>query len=253
MQSAVHKPQPKKPTPGLVQGLWALGLWALLAACSAPAPTPAEIRLSALHHFEKGNTRYTQEDYAGAIRHYQEALALDDAMADVQYNLGLAHYQTANWTDAALAFQAALTLNPNMADAHYNQALVMHKLYRIEEAHDHYNTYRNLMVAHAQEVNTGAKTTQTQSAMPSISGQGMPSQGLPAGQGGQSSPVAQTSTEPPMVKSNRTAPRAKPSEIPEFMRKSMVRSKNSRSAEAADASANSGNKEKWWTKDLPNP
>lgn len=119
-----------------------LGLWlAMGAACSSQQ----EVKLSALHYFERGNKAFQAEDYRRAIRHYRTALEFDDQSPDIYYNLGLAYYRVGAYKDAVAADQHAVKLDPTFADAHLNMALAYDKLYNATAADLHYNRYRSLM------------------------------------------------------------------------------------------------------------
>ena len=67
-----------------------------------------------------GNARYQKGDSAGAISYFKKALAQDDTMADVHYNLGNAYYLANNPEDAISHYQQAITLNPQKPESHYN-------------------------------------------------------------------------------------------------------------------------------------
>ena len=112
----------------------------LLWACASRE----EIRLSMLHHFERGNLAFKAEDYPGAIKHFRAALELDDRSADLWYNLGLALYEAGMYPDAIEAFQEALEIDPKRADTHYNLALAYHRNYDRDSAHSHYHAYREI-------------------------------------------------------------------------------------------------------------
>ena len=52
-----------------------------------------------------GNARYHKGDSAGAISFFKKALAIDNTMTDVHYNLGNAYYQANNYEDAITHYQ----------------------------------------------------------------------------------------------------------------------------------------------------
>ncbi|MBF0287499.1 MAG: tetratricopeptide repeat protein [SAR324 cluster bacterium] len=104
-----------------------------------------EIQLSALHHFEKGNTAYEQMNYQEAIASYHRAIEMDDQTAEYHYNMGLSYYAVGKYQHALIAFENATRLAPKMAESYYNVALVYNKLYEAEKAHKFYSIYQELM------------------------------------------------------------------------------------------------------------
>jgi tetratricopeptide (TPR) repeat protein len=112
----------------------------LLWACASKE----EVRLSALHHFERGNEAFKVEDYPGAVRHYRTAVELDKRSPDIWYNLGLALYEAGNYEDAIEALETSLALDPKRPETHYNLALAYHRSYDRDSAHSHYNAYQDM-------------------------------------------------------------------------------------------------------------
>lgn len=122
----------------------ALLVAALLVSLGACSPAQTEVENSVLHSFQRGNQAFAAEDYSRAIGHYQRAVALDNGVADLHYNLGLAYYQVGEYQAAVKAYLQAIALDGGFADAHHNLALAYDKLYEPNAAHLHYNTYRQL-------------------------------------------------------------------------------------------------------------
>ena len=71
----------------------------------------------------EGDSRYRQEDYAGAIESYEAALATGRGSAEVYYNLGNAYYRDNQNARAILNYERALRLKPGMKDARENLRL----------------------------------------------------------------------------------------------------------------------------------
>ena len=110
-------------------------LW--LGACASEQ----EVRISVLHHFDKGNEAFAEADYPGAIQHFRTALALDPRSADIWYNLGLAYYRMADFEQSVDAFEQARELAPTRPEFHYNLALAYHERYDLPAAHRSYQLY----------------------------------------------------------------------------------------------------------------
>ena len=62
---------------------WALVLTALLAACGQNPPRPSEAQQAAVQWNQRAQTAYARGDYAQALAHYQQALAANRAIEDV--------------------------------------------------------------------------------------------------------------------------------------------------------------------------
>ncbi len=95
----------------------ALLLLALLAAPSAPAPTPAA-------RFQAANQAYLAGDFAAATRAYQELLADGWESPSLHVNLGNARFRMGKRGLAAASYARALRLDPGDADARSNLDLV---------------------------------------------------------------------------------------------------------------------------------
>ena len=205
----------------------AITMAVLMAACSSEQ----EVRISALHHFERGNHAYEQEDYRGAVRQYLAAIELDEEISEVHYNLGLSYYRIGEWELAAQSLDQARRITPKRPEIHYNLALVYNKQYDIELAHRHFNTYREL-----------AAHDPTRLAKKAAQARAQPPPPLPM-------PVPAAKPSPVRVGRPGVAPtaQARPQ-----------RSTNPAAAEPArrvDSFENEPNpfqgSDKWWTEDLP--
>ena len=62
---------------------WALVLTALLAGCGQNPPRPSEAQQAAVQWNQRAQVAYARGDYAQALAHYQQALALSRAIEDV--------------------------------------------------------------------------------------------------------------------------------------------------------------------------
>ena len=62
---------------------WALVLAVLLAACGQNPPRPSEVQQAAVQWNQRAQAAYARGDYAQALAHYQQALAVNRAVEDV--------------------------------------------------------------------------------------------------------------------------------------------------------------------------
>ncbi|MBI1945697.1 MAG: tetratricopeptide repeat protein [Deltaproteobacteria bacterium] len=83
-----------------------------------PADTPARQKSDAALKLDKAG------NHGGAIRLYEEAMALDPADARIRTRLGLAHKHLGNTLEAKQALAVALALDPAFPPAHYNVACI---------------------------------------------------------------------------------------------------------------------------------
>lgn len=83
-----------------------------------PADTPARQKSDAALKLDKAG------NHGGAVRLYQEAMALDPGDARIRTRLGLAHKHLGNTLEAKQALAVALALDPEFPPAHYNAACI---------------------------------------------------------------------------------------------------------------------------------
>ena len=80
----------------------------------------------ALEHFHTADALQKQGDLAGAVREYQQAIALTPDRADLHYNLGIALYLQGDERGAITELHRAIALNLTYADAHVYLGTIFH-------------------------------------------------------------------------------------------------------------------------------
>ena len=73
-----------------------------------------------LNFLKRGNMAYQEQNYAAAIRYYDEALAIDSAFVDALNNRGLAEMAQGLNDEAIYSFNTAIQLKPDYAEAQLN-------------------------------------------------------------------------------------------------------------------------------------
>jgi tetratricopeptide (TPR) repeat protein len=98
-----------------------------------PAPVAGD-RGAAEQAFRRGVQAQTDQDFAEAIRDYQEATQADPAYYDAYYNLGLAETSAGHLPEAARAYEFALAIRPDSLDGRYGFALVLKRMRFVTDA-----------------------------------------------------------------------------------------------------------------------
>lgn len=83
---------------------------------------------------KRGGKLFTEHDFAGAVRAYRQALALDNYRSTLWLALGDAHFALEQYQEALSAYEQALQLNPNDAQGWMNRGTVLDSLGRRQEA-----------------------------------------------------------------------------------------------------------------------
>ena len=86
-----------------------------------------------------GITCYNNEDWGGAIEHYNKALDLNPRMTLAFHNRGLAHFANNSFGFAINDFSSALNLDPNNPVVYYNRGLAYYINNDLELAIDNFN------------------------------------------------------------------------------------------------------------------
>lgn len=93
---------------------------------------------------KKGDKLFTAHDYAGAVRAYRQALALDNYRSTLWLALGDAHFALEEYKEALSAYEKALQLNPNDAQGWSNRGTVLDVMGRRQEALECYERAEQL-------------------------------------------------------------------------------------------------------------
>ena len=91
------------------------------------------IRVQALHQrayarLYAGITCYNNEDWEGAIEHYNKVIDLNPRMAAAFHNRGLAHYANSHYNFAIDDFTKVLALEPDDSVAYHNRGIAHHAI-----------------------------------------------------------------------------------------------------------------------------
>jgi tetratricopeptide (TPR) repeat protein len=86
-----------------------------------------------------GNALAFQEDWAGALREYLEAVQTDPQLAEAHYNLGVAFAAQARLDRAIAAFKEALEHNQKLYEAHFSLGRCYQRLDDAGRAYIHYD------------------------------------------------------------------------------------------------------------------
>jgi rhomboid protease GluP len=106
------------------------------------------------NHLQLGLYALEQEAWDEAVSELKQALAQDPTMTDAYFFLGGAYFNQGNYQLAAEAYGSALALAPDDPSTHWNLASTYLKLGRYDEAQTHYEIYRQLNPADAQEADS---------------------------------------------------------------------------------------------------
>jgi tetratricopeptide (TPR) repeat protein len=93
----------------------------------APAKPAAGDRSEAQPFFVRGAEAHRDGRLSAAVATYRQAVTLDPAFFEAQYNLGLAAYELGELELSLSAYETALAIQPESADARYNFALALQR------------------------------------------------------------------------------------------------------------------------------
>jgi len=96
--------------------------------CGAPTAVKFEI------HYEQGNALREQNCLEEALRHFEQALALNPQHADAHFKRGSTLQRLNRLEEALASYDKVLAIDPQHADAHYNRGTVMQAYGRQDEA-----------------------------------------------------------------------------------------------------------------------
>ncbi|MBF0379965.1 MAG: tetratricopeptide repeat protein [Magnetococcales bacterium] len=90
-----------------------------------------------------------------AIELFSRAVAIDDKIAQLHYNLGLSHFNLGQKNPAISCYNRAIALAPEFCDAHYNLAIVLQEQNRLDEAIASYKKVLSIKADYASHHNLG--------------------------------------------------------------------------------------------------
>src|SRR5882724_3726980 len=86
-------------------------------------PLFAGAQNTATDHYNRGNTRFDQKDFTGAIAEYDQAIAINSRDEQAYYNRGLAKYNLKDNNGAISDYTQAIAIKPQYSDAYTNRGL----------------------------------------------------------------------------------------------------------------------------------
>jgi len=89
-------------------------------------------------YFNSGNECYKTQNFAAAIKFYEQAIAANPAPAQLYFNLGLAHAKLNAHDNAVIHFKKAIERNPNYGKAYAHLADSLYKLNKLDIAIENY-------------------------------------------------------------------------------------------------------------------
>ncbi len=103
-----------------------------------------KIKISALDHFNRGNSLYKENRLQKAADEYKLAIAQDPEQEHFHYNLGLVYYSLVLYDKAIKEYWQAIEINPEFSEVWYNLALALEKIDETEKAVMAYQKYQTL-------------------------------------------------------------------------------------------------------------
>jgi tetratricopeptide (TPR) repeat protein len=85
-----------------------------------------------------------QDDAAGALASAQQAVAMNDGMAEAHYQLGLVYAKQQQWAPAAAEFDRVNQINPGNAYAHYYGGLMEYRASHPDRMANHFEQFLKL-------------------------------------------------------------------------------------------------------------
>ena len=92
--------------------------------CALPISQSGD-RRAASGAFTKARLAEQDEKWADALKNYRQAIDLDPAWFEAQYNAGVIAHRLRNFSSALAGYETALALQPDSMDARYNFSLAL--------------------------------------------------------------------------------------------------------------------------------
>ncbi|HPM85386.1 MAG TPA: hypothetical protein PLF81_32010, partial [Candidatus Anammoximicrobium sp.] len=107
-------------------------------AVAQSASTPPNVPVSALAHYQRGNSWFERDGFAEAAACFEESLRICPDFAEAHCNLGVTRQFQARFADSVASLQRALQLRPDMPAAHFNLAMTLFLMGDLERGWSEY-------------------------------------------------------------------------------------------------------------------
>lgn len=84
--------------------------------------------------YQQGKKKLQKRDYQGAIKDFNQALAVNHNYAEAHVNRGIVYDELGNIRQAIKDYNQAISLNPNLAEAYYNRGNAYNQLGDFKQA-----------------------------------------------------------------------------------------------------------------------
>ena len=105
-----------------------LGSTTALATGAVLLSTQAAVAQSADDFFKRGNAKYKNGDYQGAIVDYNKAIAINPQLAEAYTNRGNTKVRSGDYQGAIIDYNKAIAINPQDADAYQSRGIAKYAL-----------------------------------------------------------------------------------------------------------------------------
>jgi uncharacterized protein (TIGR03032 family) len=92
-------------------------------AVEQPAGRVPQVPVSALAHYQRGNSWFERDGFAEAAACFEESLRICPEFADAYCNMGVTRQFQGRFMDSVASLQRALEIRPDMPAAHFNLAM----------------------------------------------------------------------------------------------------------------------------------
>jgi len=96
------------------------------------------------HFIGLSGQQLMQDDAEGALASAQQAVGMNDGMAEAHYQLGLVYAKRQEWAPAAAEFDRVLQISPSNAYAHYYGGLMEYRANHPDRMANHFEQFLKL-------------------------------------------------------------------------------------------------------------